>query len=223
MPCSRKRRTLDHVLWLTIVLFAAADGIAGAAGRRALIAARADVSAFFCALAAAACWAVTGWRWSAGAWPSWWLPVALVVTAFAVPLAYADLVSSRLQSVLTIPAYPAVAVVGVAAAYGGPPIAARAFVGAVVFGGAHLAVHLCPPRSLGVGDVRLAGSVGGVLGAASRAALVLGALCAAVVTAALSLAGRRWRDGVPYGPGLLLGASLIAEFPGFGTEVAMAG
>ncbi|SDY35815.1 leader peptidase (prepilin peptidase) / N-methyltransferase [Amycolatopsis xylanica] len=212
------------MFWLTIVLFAAAGGFAGAAGKRALVAARVDVSAFYCALAAAACWAVTGWRWSAGAWPSWWLPVALVVTAFAVPLAYADLVSSRLPSVLTMPAYPAVmTAVGVAAAYDGPPIAVRAFVGAVVFGGAHLAVHLCAPRSLGAGDVRLAGSVGGVLGAVSWAALVFGALCAAVVTAALSLAGRRWRDGVPYGPGLLLGAWLIAEFPALGTGVAMVG
>lgn len=209
---------------MTIFLFAAAGCLAGAVGRRVLLAAGVDVPAFACAAAAAACWAVTGWRFAAGAWPSWWLPIALVVTTFAVPLAGADMVSLRLPSVLTMPAYPAVTIaVGVAAAYDGPALAVRAFVGAVVFGGAHLVVHLFAPRSLGAGDVRLAGSVGGVLGAASWTALVLGAVCAAFVTVVLSLAGRRWRDGVPYGPGLLLGTWLIAEFPAVGTGVVPAG
>ncbi|MFD2400193.1 hypothetical protein ACFSVJ_30210 [Prauserella oleivorans] len=74
--------------------------------------------------------------------------------------------------------------------------------------------------------MKLAGSLGGVLGATGWPAVVVAACTAAVVTAVLALAAallrvRRWRDGVPHGPGLLLATCLVVVFPGAGLEVNM--
>ncbi|HJQ06192.1 MAG TPA: hypothetical protein VJ872_12145, partial [Nocardioides sp.] len=73
-------------------------------------------------------------------------------------------------------------------------------------------------RSLGAGDVKLAGALGAVLGAVSWVALPVAAAIAAVVTVALAVV-RRSTGGVPHGPGLLAAASLVAVFPGTGGEV----
>jgi leader peptidase (prepilin peptidase)/N-methyltransferase len=80
----------------------------------------------------------------------------------------------------------------------------------VVFGGAHLAVHVLAPRALGAGDVKLAGSLGAVLGAVGWSALVVGAVLAALGTAVVALA-RRTR-AAPHGPGLLLATWLLAAW-----------
>src|SRR2546430_2437002 len=57
-------------------------------------------------------WLMVAWRWLSGAWPGWWLPLPLVVTALAVPLVMADLRHRRLPDVLTMPAYPLVGLAG---------------------------------------------------------------------------------------------------------------
>jgi leader peptidase (prepilin peptidase)/N-methyltransferase len=150
--------------------------------------------------------------------PSWWLPVPLVVTAFAVPLLLADLQYLRLPDVLTLGAYPAFgAAVGVAVAHGGAELAVRAGAGALVFGGAHRAMHRLWPGSLGAGDVKLSGSLGLVLGMAGWAALALCAFLAAVVTLLFGLFARRrergWHAAVPHGPGLLVATWLIVLTP----------
>jgi leader peptidase (prepilin peptidase)/N-methyltransferase len=161
----------------------------------------------------AALWSVTAWRWLIGAWPSWWLPVPLALTALAVPLAAADLRHRRLPDVLTLPAYPilAAAVCAAAAAGGGIGLVLRALGAAAIFGGLHLLVHALSRRSLGAGDVKLAGALGAVLGAVNWAALVVGATLAAVTTMLLALTRRRRQD-VPHGPGLLLATWLVAVF-----------
>ncbi|WP_410669254.1 prepilin peptidase [Amycolatopsis sp. cmx-4-68] len=152
-------------------------------------------------LVAAGVAAVTAW-WLAGAWPGWWLPVPVVLTVVAVPLALADLRHLRLPDVLTLPAYPlSGAAIGAAAlGGGGPSLAVRAAAGALLFGGAHALVARAAPGSLGAGDVKLSGSLGAVLGAAGWPALATAPLLAALFTLALAAAQkvqarRRWSTG----------------------------
>lgn len=182
----------------------------------------------WCALGVAGLWAVTVWRWSADGMPAWWLPVPLVVTALAVPLAWADLGHRRLPDVLTLPAYPMAGLaLGVAAVTGpGGGLVVRAALAAALFAGVHALVHAVAPAALGAGDVKLSGSLGGVLGATGWQALVVAAGTAAVITLVLAAAAalsrrRRWRDGVPHGPGLLAATTVIVLCPGTGVEVAM--
>jgi leader peptidase (prepilin peptidase)/N-methyltransferase len=165
------------------------------------------------ALAAVGVIVVTA-RWLAGGWPGWWLPVPVVLTVVAAPLALADVRHLRLPDVLTLPAYPLVgAAIGAAAlGGGGPSLAARAAAGALLFGGAHALVARAAPGSLGAGDVKLSGSLGAILGAAGWAALALAAVLAALFSLAIALAWGGHR--VPHGPALLSATWLCALFPG---------
>lgn len=138
----------------------------------------------------------------------------LVLGWFAVPLVAADLARRRLPDRLTLPAYPILGLTVALAATTGPGagMAVRAVVGALLFGGVHLAVRLCAPRALGGGDVKLAGSLGAVLGAVGWAALAVAATLAALITAGIALAARS--RTAPHGPGLLAATWLVAAFPG---------
>lgn len=120
----------------------------------------------------------------------WWLPVPVVLTVVAAPLALADVRHLRLPDVLTLPAYPLLgAAVGAAAlGGGGPSLAVRAAVGALLFGGVHALVRRAAPASLGAGDVKLSGSLGGVLGAAGWPHLALAAVLAAALSLVLAVA-----------------------------------
>lgn len=220
-----------HALTMT-AMFAVAGAFAGAAMRILLARLRRGtrVRAPCCELVIAGLWAVLGWRFGVGAAPAWWLPVPLLLTVFAVPLVAVDLRHRRLPDALTLTAYPALGGVLVAAAVSSaePALLFRAVCGAVLFAGAHAVVYLLAPASLGAGDVKLSGSLGGVLGAVGWPALVVAAVLATVITACLALTvflGARtsrpeWRSGVPHGPGLLAGAWLVAAFPGTGLDTA---
>jgi len=147
------------------------------------------------------------------------MTVPLVTATLAVPLTLSDLRCRRLPDVLTLPAYVllAVAVVVVACTGADGAIAIRATVSALLFGGLHAGLRLLAPGAMGAGDVKLAGSVGGVLGASGWAALPVAAVIAAAVTLLLAVVetcrGRRGH-GVPYGPGLLAGALLVTVLSG---------
>lgn len=206
-----------------VLIAAAAGGLAGGAGRWLLgrIRRGATVHRGWCEAGVALLWAVLAWRVHAGELPVWWLPVPLLVTWFAVVLTVTDLKHRRLPDALTLPAYPLV-VAGVLAAAvsgGGWPLAFGASVGALAFFCVYAAVHLTSPHSLGPGDVKLSGSVGVVLGAVGWPAMVVASGVAAVVTLVLRLLAprrlaRRWRRGIPHGPGLLSATCLVAVFPG---------
>ncbi len=161
---------------------------------------------------------VTAWRWLGGGWPSWWLPVPVLIAALGVPLAAADLRYRRLPDVLTLPAYPILGVALCVAAVSGPGLGLmlRALATAAAFGGLHLLAHALSRRSLGAGDVKLAGALGAVLGAVSWTAPVIAAVFAALTTAVLAVL-RRWEHGVPHGPGLLLATWLAVLLPKLGT------
>jgi len=74
-----------------------------------------------CTVAVAALWAAVG-EWASDGLPVWWWPVPLVLGWAGVLLAGADLIARRLPDVLTLAAYPVVAVLlGVAAVGAGTP------------------------------------------------------------------------------------------------------
>jgi leader peptidase (prepilin peptidase) / N-methyltransferase len=205
------------------VLAVLGGALAGRFGRLLLRRLRrgARVDPPWCELAVAAAWGVAVVRCGAGGQPWWWLPVPLALGWFGTVLTATDLRHRRLPDVLTLAAYPVLgALLAVAAAAGGGAgLLLRAVAGALVFGGAHALTHLLWPAALGAGDVKLAGSLGAVLGAVSLPALALAAVLAALVTAVFALvsavAGRRGRwPGLPHGPGLVLAAWTISVAAG---------
>lgn len=193
-----------------------------AAGRLLAAGARpAPVPVGWCAAGTGALWCAVWALGRAGALPEWWLPVPLAATAFAVPLATADVLHRRLPDVLTLPAYGLGTVAVCAAALGGPgpPLVVAAVAGGVATLGAHLLVRALAPDSLGAGDVKLAGSLGVLASAAGWPTLVVSMVLASSVTAVLAAVAalarvRRWRNGVPHGPGLLAATCAGVLFPG---------
>ncbi|PXY19199.1 prepilin peptidase [Prauserella muralis] len=213
-----------------LLIIAVAGGFTGWAASRVLRHARrpAAVPVRWCAAGTAVLWSGVAWRWWASDMPGWWLPVPLAVTALAVPLTLADLAHRRLPDALTLPAYPLAGGALAVAAACGPDgtLALRAALAAVVFAGVHALVHTVAPAALGAGDVKLSGSLGGVLGATGWPALVIAAGTAAVVTLVLAGAAAllrvdRWRGGAPHGPGLLAATCLVAVFPPMASGVDM--
>lgn len=149
------------------------------------------------------------------------LPVAVVVTylvvaALGVAMAYVDLREHRLPDWLTLSAAVVAAVgLGIAAATTGEWDAyGRALLGALAVGGFYLVLAVARPADLGLGDVKLAVTLGLVLGWVGWGVLVvgvfLGFLLGGLVAVALIVARRAGRrSALPFGPFMLAGA-LIA-------------
>jgi leader peptidase (prepilin peptidase) / N-methyltransferase len=201
------------VIVVAAVLFAVAGATAGAVARWLLRRLRrgARVRAPVCEVAVGLLWATPGAGWAAGALPGAWLPVLLGLGWLGVAAAVVDLRHRRLPDALTLPALPAAFVL---LAPLGTGALLRAAAGAVVAAVAHAVLHLAVPRSLGAGDVKLAGPLGAVLTAASWPALVLGVGLAALITAlaaaVLVVGGRVGRGGaVPHGPSMLVAGWLV--------------
>lgn len=212
------------VLVLTL-LAAACGGVTGAGARRLLGRSQRPVVVPppLVEVVTGVLWAVTVLLSACGPVPAWWVPVPLLLATLGVALAAADLATLRLPDTMTLAAYPLFAsVLAVAGLVGGhEEMGPHALVGVLLFGGGHLAVRCVSPGALGPGDVKLAGALGAPLGALGPAAAAVCAVVAGTVTAALALASRRRgrgapRQGLPHGPGLLVGCWLVVSFPGWG-------
>ena len=121
-------------------------------------------------------------------------PSSYLLAWFGIVLALIDLRHHRLPDVLTLP-------LGAALLFLESHRLGAAALGAVVFGGAHLAVRRFRPALMGGGDVKLAFGLGASLG---LPLLLPAAMLSSVVTLALACIRRRSR--VPHGPGLLAAA-----------------
>jgi leader peptidase (prepilin peptidase)/N-methyltransferase len=199
-----------------IITFLAAGALAGALGRLLLRRLRrgAVVRPGWCEAANGLLWAVLAA--AAGGVPSWWLPVMMALSWFAVLLVTTDFLHSRLPDALTLPAYPVFGVLLTIAALtgAGPYTLVRALTGATLFWCLHATVHTLSPQSMGGGDVKLSGTLGAILGAVSWLALAVALALASVITLGLrAISAGRWRDGVPHGPGLLAATWLLAFLP----------
>jgi leader peptidase (prepilin peptidase)/N-methyltransferase len=154
-------------------------------------------------LAVIAARVTSGWELAALAW------LALI----AVPLAFIDIAVQRLPDLLTISAFAGTLAL-LAAAEGAdhqPWPLVRAVIGAAALAGFYLALWLVFPDQLGLGDVKIAASIGLVLAWGSWSELFVGALAGALLGAAYArvLSARRGPAGpvyLPLGPFLLAGA-----------------
>jgi leader peptidase (prepilin peptidase)/N-methyltransferase len=147
---------------------------------------------------------------------SWQLPAFLFLAAAGVLLALVDLLHRLLPDRVVGPSVVVGAGLLCVASAAEHDWAAllRAGLAACALFAAFLALALVSPRSLGMGDVKLAGLLGLYLGWLGWGAVVLGAAAGFVVQALLAsvlLAARlvKLRGELPFGPAMLLGASLV--------------
>lgn len=133
----------------------------------------------------------------------------------AVVLGAVDLLSHRLPDRVTYPALGAAgaALLADAAVEGSWAALVRAVVAAAVAAGLGGLGWLLSPQGLGLGDAKLLGLIGLVLGwfgwGVLLAGVFLGLLTGALVSVVLLLTRRAgWRTAIPFGPPLLVGAVL---------------
>jgi leader peptidase (prepilin peptidase)/N-methyltransferase len=150
------------------------------------------------------------------------LPAFLLLAALAPALAITDLRWRRLPDRLTLPAYPAAALLLAAGALvipGGARHFLSALAGLVAAWLFFALIALIHPAGLGWGDVKLSGVLGlylGWLGPAAVAAGLLGAfVLAAMAGLGLIAAGRATRKSqIPFGPFMLASAIAVIAASG---------
>jgi leader peptidase (prepilin peptidase)/N-methyltransferase len=160
-----------------------------------------------------------GLGWALGPVPL--LAAALPVAAAGLPLAAIDRTCLRLPDLLLVPALlGAVAVlVGAAVRDGNPAALSRAGLAGLGCAAVYCLLSLVPRTGLGLGDAKLSGLLGLLLGWLGWPAVLLGLvlpyLLNAPVVLGLLLAGRVRRDTpLPFGPALLAGAFLAIVIAG---------
>jgi leader peptidase (prepilin peptidase)/N-methyltransferase len=133
-----------------------------------------------------------------------------------VPLAWIDAAVHRLPDVLTAPAYAGTAAfLLLAAATGGHwHNLVRAALGGLVLAAFYLVLALISPSGMGIGDVKLAASLGTLLAWFGWATLLAGAfagfLLGGLYGAALLAARRAGRkQHIPFGPFMIVGAFVV--------------
>ena len=144
------------------------------------------------------------------------LGAACALAVIGVPLAFVDVAVHRLPDPLTAAAY-AVTVAGLliaAASDGHWGAMGRAVAGGVALAGFYLLLAVISPSGMGLGDVKLAASLGTLLAWTGWRALVLGGfagfLLAALYSVVLLAVGRTTRkQHIPFGPFMLAGAFLL--------------
>jgi leader peptidase (prepilin peptidase)/N-methyltransferase len=148
-------------------------------------------------------------------WPSPILAAALLVAALGLLLAPIDLAVLRLPDRLVAIAFggSAALLLAVAVATGEYGVLLRAVLGAAAMAGGYQLLALLPGGHLGLGDVKLAGVLGLLLGWLGWGYVLAGAalphLINGPVVLGLLLSGRARRgSSIPLGPALLAGAFL---------------
>jgi len=154
-----------------------------------------------------ACWRI-GWTWA--------LPAYLAFALLTALLAIIDLHEKRLPNPLTLAGYPilGVGLIPAAVASGQWGDYGRAWASAAILLTIYAVLALASPAGLGMGDVKLAGSIGLILGWQSWTsplwATALGFVIGGLVSAVLLIAGRAGRHTeIPFGPSMLLAAWIL--------------
>ena len=144
------------------------------------------------------------------------LAAACWLAVCTVALAWIDVATQRLPDVLTAPAYAGTAVLllAAAAASGHWPVLLRALLGGLALAAAYLALALISRGAVGLGDAKLAASLGTMLAwsgwPALAAGVLAGFLLAAVYGLGLLLSGRATRgQRIPFGPFMAGGTLLV--------------
>jgi leader peptidase (prepilin peptidase) / N-methyltransferase len=152
---------------------------------------------------------------------SWELPAHLFLAGAGMLLAVIDLQHHKLPNRVVVPSLGIGAALLAVAAAGEHdwPALLRAGLGAVVLFAVFLVMALISPRSLGMGDVKLAALLGLYLGWLGWGAVFLGAAAGFMVQAVVALvllAARlvKLRGHLPFGPAMLLGAALVIGWSG---------
>jgi leader peptidase (prepilin peptidase) / N-methyltransferase len=173
--------------------------------------ARLGPSVWLTVLAGALSFGVLTWA----LWPSPILPAVLLLAGLSLLLVPIDIAVLRLPDPLVAVGFAGSALVVVAASVltGQYGVLLRAVLAALAMAGGYLLLALLPGARLGLGDVKVAGVLGLVLGWLGWGYVLLGALLPHLlngpVLLALLLSGRVKRDtAVPLGPALLAGALL---------------
>lgn len=162
------------------------------------------------------------------------LPSAMITAAWVAvrcaQLVVVDIREHRLPDRLTLPMAAAVPALLIcpswqAAAAGASPGVSRSMLGAALGGSAMLAVYtvilVASRGSFGMGDVKLAASLGCVLGWLGPSAWIAGLLLPFVVAAGVGvmlvcLAGRPWSTRLAFGPYMVLGVVAAVPISGVG-------
>jgi leader peptidase (prepilin peptidase)/N-methyltransferase len=157
--------------------------------------------------------------WLAMLWRFGWsaeLPAYLYFASVGLALAVIDLDTKRLPNILTLPSYGVLGVLLLlpAGIEGDWSAYLRAWLAAAALFGFYFVLAVVYPAGMGLGDVKLAGVLGLVLGWLGWGQLAIGGFLGfflgAVVGGALMLVGRaRRKSKIPFGPFMLAGA-LIA-------------
>jgi leader peptidase (prepilin peptidase) / N-methyltransferase len=144
------------------------------------------------------------------------LAAACWLAACCVPLAWIDAAVRRLPDALTAPAYAGTiaALLAAAGVSGHWHSLIRAVLGGLALGGFYLALAIISPSGIGLGDVKLAASVGSLLAWFGWSILLAGAfagflLAAIYGIALLALRRATWGQQIPFGPFMIAGAFAV--------------
>jgi leader peptidase (prepilin peptidase)/N-methyltransferase len=145
----------------------------------------------------------------------WAVPAYLALAFVCVVLAVIDATTRLLPNRITYPAFPVVLGLLVVASVGLGDLGrlVRGLLAALAVGGFFLALALISPRGMGLGDVKLAPTLGLALGWLSWGAVVLGVFAGFLLgglagLGAIALLGLTRKSLLPFGPWLVTGALL---------------
>ena len=145
----------------------------------------------------------------------WAIPAYLALAFLCVVLAVIDASTRLLPNRITYPAFPVMLGLLLLASIGLGDLGrvVRGLLAAVVVGAFFLALALISPRGMGLGDVKLAPTLGLALGWLSWGAVAFGVFTAFLLgglagLAAIGLLGLNRKSLLPFGPWLVTGALL---------------